>query len=236
MPLDHHAGPEQTDIEDHAPGRGAPKKRRIGGIAEDRLLAFIERIEHIEAEMDELKELRKSVYGEVQMAGFDTKVTRQMVRERKMAHDELEEWTGLCELYRAALGMLDGTPLGEAARKRLDPRTLPPPSPPKATAPRPEPDPFAFAPPSDGAVHEEAPEPPPPPPGPADIATARAQGGLDGKAGKSVLENPWPYGDVRRAAWDEGFCAAIGSDGMEVPDAWRRTKPKKGGDEKGAGA
>ena len=31
----------------------------------------------------------------------------------------------------------------------------------------------------------------------------------------------------RRAAWDEGWCAETGSDGMDIPEAWRRSKEKK---------
>ena len=46
--------------------------------------------------------------------------------------------------------------------------------------------------------------------------------------GRPVTANPFPARDPRRAAWDEGWCKADGSDGMDIPEAWRRSRPKKG--------
>ena len=54
--------------------------------------------------------------------------------------------------------------------------------------------------------------------------------------GKRVIDNPYVAGDPRRAAWDEGWCTEAGSDGMDVPAAWQRTKPKKAKKGKGDGA
>lgn len=206
---------------------GKSLHRKVGGIAQDRLLSIVERYERLDEEIKALRGDQKDIMIEAQSAGFDPKVVRQMVKERRFSHDELQEWTALCELYRAALGMLDGTPLGDAARRRLE---SPPPasSSPSRQQPPVEPDPFAFAP---DNREEEAPVALPP--GPADIAAAREQGRLDSEAGKSVMANPWPSGDPRRASWDEGWCSCAGSDGMDIPAAWRRSKPKKG-DEKGA--
>jgi hypothetical protein len=45
-----------------------------------------------------------------------------------------------------------------------------------------------------------------------------------------VTANPHPAGSRLRGAWDEGWCAAAGSDGMDIPPAFRRSKPKKPGD------
>ncbi|WP_039853188.1 hypothetical protein [Magnetospirillum fulvum] len=48
------------------------------------------------------------------------------------------------------------------------------------------------------------------------------------ETGKPVSANPFPAGDPRRAAWDEEWCRAAGSDGMEIPEAFRRKKkPQK---------
>ena len=47
--------------------------------------------------------------------------------------------------------------------------------------------------------------------------------------GRTVLMNPYTADDPRRAYWDEGWCFESGSDGMDIPPAWRRTpRPKKG--------
>jgi len=47
------------------------------------------------------------------------------------------------------------------------------------------------------------------------------------REGKRVIDNPYVAGDPRRALWDEGWCAQTGSDGMEIPAAWRRKEKKK---------
>lgn len=72
--------------------------------------------------------------------------------------------------------------------------------------------------------------PPPPnrPPPEASIDDARAMGRKAAEEGKPVSTNPFAAGDPRRAAWDEEWCRAAGSDGMEIPEAFRRKKkPKK---------
>lgn len=187
----------------------------------ERLVSLIERVERLEEERKSLAEDIKSIFAEAKSAGFDPKVIKQMIRERKMAPGERVEWEALCEAYRAALGMLDGTPLGDAARKRFDARR-----PADDAAPA---DPLDDPPPSDA----------PAPPTAEDVLRAKAEGAAAQKAGRRVVENPYAAGDARRAAWDEGWCASGASDGMDIPDAWRRAaprKPKKGEGDKGAGA
>jgi hypothetical protein len=67
------------------------------------------------------------------------------------------------------------------------------------------------------------------------IAAARAEGSAAAAAGERVFANPYVAGDPRRAAWDEGWCVRKGSDGMEIPDAFRRKK-KPAGEDAGEGA
>lgn len=195
----------------------------------DRLLGLIERVEQLELERAALSEDIKAIFGEAKAAGFDVKVMRAMIRERAMGEDRREEWQALLDIYRAALGMLAGTELGAAARKRL----MKPPEQPK--------------PPSEGEKGDEAPSPSPsadtapkpsglplfPTATPEQIIAARAAGAAAAKAGTKISENPHVAGDPCRGAWDEGWCAASSSDGMDIPDAWRRNKPKP---EKGSGA
>lgn len=87
--------------------------------ASARLLSFVERIERIEEERRALAGDVKDIKSEAKSAGFDIKVVTQMLRERRMSDADRQEWAALCETYRAALGMLDGTPLGESARRRM---------------------------------------------------------------------------------------------------------------------
>jgi uncharacterized protein (UPF0335 family) len=184
------------------------------------LAEFIDSIEQLEDERRRIGDEIKTVKSRARSAGFDGKVLNQMLRERRMSAFERQEFQALCEMYRAALGMLDGTPLGEAARKRLMGEM--PPTPDPAAAPTP---------PAPGTVDQTL-----------DIEAARAAGRAAAAEGRRIIDNPYMADDPRRAAWDEGWCAETGTDGMEVPETWRRRKPKKkpddkpdDGDDKGGG-
>jgi uncharacterized protein (UPF0335 family) len=190
-----------------------------------RLISIVERIERLLEEKKALSEDIADIKQEAKSAGFEVKVINQMIRERAMSEAEREDYLALAEIYRAALGMLNGTPLGEAARKRFEPPAPPPPAGEKPGAPAPTADARA-APKADAFEPEES----PPAAGPteADTAQARIEGGQAFLAGLPVTRNPWPANDIRRSEWDMGWCALAGSDGMEIPAAWRR-KPKQSG-------
>ncbi len=182
----------------------------------ERLLGFIQEIEHWEAEKSACMERVAQAFGEAKKAGFDPKTMRRMIRERRQTPEERAEEEALAQIYRAALGMLDGTPLGDHARQRLTQQ--PPPSDAKPDA-------------SDGSDRPIPPPEPDVPPEltPDDLLAAR-QSGIDAAvAGARVTDNPFPASDARRAAWDEGWCAGAGSDGMDVPPALRRSKKPKPG-------
>lgn len=91
----------------------------VGGIAGDRLRSFIERVERLEEEKRALASDIKEVYAEAKGTGFDTKIMRRLVKERRMDKDDLDEQEALLDVYKRALGMLADTPLGEAAVVRL---------------------------------------------------------------------------------------------------------------------
>ena len=55
-----------------------------GGIAADRLKAFIERIERLDEEKAAIAGDIREVFSEAKSAGFDTKIMRQVIRLRKM--------------------------------------------------------------------------------------------------------------------------------------------------------
>lgn len=186
------------------------------------LRGHIEEIERLDEAIRALKENRKAVFSTAKADGFDARAMRQMLRERAMSAEDREEWQALCQVYRAALGMLDGTPLGEAARRRFEMRQ---PKPAEGEDTEAE---------AEGGDDGDAPEAPPAGPpaaaGPTqeDLLAARAQGAVAAKAGRKVTENPFGADDPRRAAWDEGWCAEAGSDGMDIPAAFARKSPKKG--------
>ncbi len=77
----------------------------VGGVAADRLRAFIERVERLEEEKAALAADIKEVYGEAKSQGFDPKIMRQIVKLRKMDNAEQQEFEALLETYKHALGM-----------------------------------------------------------------------------------------------------------------------------------
>lgn len=180
--------------------------------AADELRVYIERIERLESNKAEIAQDIKDVKAEAKSRGFDVKAIEKIVKERGETEKQRrrrKETEDLTDVYRAALGMLDGTPLGDSARERL--------------SKQPEAEPAQ----DDAAPGEE--------PGARqratltseDIAAAKEAGRLACREGKRVIDNPYTAGDPRRAAWDEGWCFEAGSDGMDIPSAWRRSEKKK---------
>jgi uncharacterized protein (UPF0335 family) len=82
----------------------------VGGIAVERLRSLVERIERLEEEKKALADDIKEIYAEAKSAGFDTKVLRQVIRQRKIDARELEEQETILDLYRRALGMVELPP------------------------------------------------------------------------------------------------------------------------------
>lgn len=89
-----------------------------GNVAAEQLRLFIERIERLEEEKKGIADDIRDVYAEAKGQGYDSKTMREMVKLRKMEPDARAERDALIETYRNALGMLDGTPLGDFAMSR----------------------------------------------------------------------------------------------------------------------
>ena len=77
-----------------------------GTVANQQLLAFIERIERLEEEKKTIADDIKDVYGEAKATGFDTKALRAIIRIRKKDAQEYAEEQSILETYLHALGML----------------------------------------------------------------------------------------------------------------------------------
>lgn len=77
----------------------------VGGVATDRLRAFIERIERLEEERTALGADIREVFAEAKGTGFDTRIMRQVIKLRKMDGADRQETEHLLELYKRALGM-----------------------------------------------------------------------------------------------------------------------------------
>lgn len=83
----------------------------VGGVAGQRLNAFLERIERLEEEKSGLAEDIKEVYAEAKGTGFDVKTMRRIVRLRKMSVEKRREEEELLDLYAAAIGMQGTLPV-----------------------------------------------------------------------------------------------------------------------------
>ena len=77
----------------------------VGGIAGDRLRAYIERIERLEEEKAALAADVREVFAEAKGNGFDVKIMRQVLRLRKMDGDDRAEEEALLDIYKRAIGM-----------------------------------------------------------------------------------------------------------------------------------
>lgn len=76
-----------------------------GGVAGERLRAFIQRIEKLEEEKKALSDDIREVFAEAKGNGFDPKIMRHVLRFRKMDAGDRQEEEALLETYMAALGM-----------------------------------------------------------------------------------------------------------------------------------
>lgn len=77
----------------------------VGGIAADRLLSIVERIEHLEEEKSAISSDITDVYAEAKSVGFDVKILREVIKLRKKNVAERDEHELLLETYLKALDM-----------------------------------------------------------------------------------------------------------------------------------
>lgn len=73
--------------------------------APEKIRAFVERIERLEAEKKTFADDIKDVYAEAKGTGFDTKALRRLVALRRKDKDELAEQQAILETYLHAMGM-----------------------------------------------------------------------------------------------------------------------------------
>lgn len=85
----------------------------------DALQSFIEQIEAKHGERKYLNEEIRQIYQEIRDAGMHPGTVRQMVRERRLDADVRREQYRLRDEYRRAIGLLEGTPLGDAGLDEL---------------------------------------------------------------------------------------------------------------------
>jgi uncharacterized protein (UPF0335 family) len=82
-------------------------------VAGDRIRSFVERVEHLDAELQELMELKKQVFAEAKGDGLDVKILREVIKLRKQDKDERDEHDSLLDVYIRAIEQ--SVPVAKAA-------------------------------------------------------------------------------------------------------------------------
>jgi uncharacterized protein (UPF0335 family) len=185
-----------------------------------RLVAHVQDLERLEDVKTRAAADLKERFQVAKADGYDVATLKVVLKLRKMTAEQRRERRALEAIYLAAIGMLEGDPLTDEARRRLDGEPSPP-------APDPEePELPHLDPPSSSSETSVMVDPTSPQLPLRTPAEARAEGEAAAAAGKRVYDNPYPAGDLCRAAWDEGWCAQQKSHGMETPAAYQRRSPK----------
>lgn len=207
------------------------------------LRGFVERLENIDQQKKELGADRAVILAEIKAAGFDTKIVAYVLKARAATPSQLQEDRALKDLYLSALGLTPEPPLFRAMglievdtamresvidawKRMVEPGG-------SVTITPKEGRPFTISRDAAGTVTvsdviERKPAPAEAPkskparqsaPAPDVDAIGAELLGVDAaKADQPVISNPFPFGDARRARWDEGWRRGAGSDGMGPDD------------------
>jgi len=209
----------------------------MGGNSQAMLRGFVDRIENVNKQIDDLRDDRKVVVAEAKAAGFEPKYVGDVVRERrKKPHDRAEE-EAKRSTYRHAVGLDSEPPLfrvlsalakdATSRDKILDAFKKMVPAKGEIIA-KIGGKPMRIFRDANGVAQAEPFEPgevttersstlPPKPKAEVpdcDEEGAKAIGREYAKENRPVTDNPFPFGDKRRALFDEAWRKETGNDGM----------------------
>ncbi|UWU87776.1 DUF2312 domain-containing protein [Bradyrhizobium yuanmingense] len=68
-----------------------------------KIRSFVERIENLDSEMQELSEQKKEVFAEAKGEGFEVKILKEIIKLRKEDKNERDERESLLDLYMRAM-------------------------------------------------------------------------------------------------------------------------------------
>lgn len=72
--------------------------------SDDQLRLFVERVERLEEEVSGLRMDISDVYKEMKSQGYDAKIVKLIIKDRKLAPHDRAERDAILEVYRASLG------------------------------------------------------------------------------------------------------------------------------------
>lgn len=209
-------------------------------VSSEMLRSYVERIERLRGERKELGDDILQVKAEAKANGFTPKILDRVIKRREAKPHDLQEWDALTDMYLHALGMqgLGAGPLFrstglagiDTAAKELVMERL------KDFVPAAGlgniivnmgGKPVRLERQKDGTVtmtdvmatidngaDEPARKIEKPPVPDVDEAGAEEMGRQFARDNKAIIDNPFPFGDKRRARFDVGWRKETGSDGM----------------------
>ena len=80
-----------------------------------RIRAFVERVENLDTEIQELNEQKKEVFAEAKGEGFDVKILKEIIKLRKQDEEERDERESMLDLYMRAMEQAGPEKVAEAA-------------------------------------------------------------------------------------------------------------------------
>ena len=74
-------------------------------VTREEIRSFVERIENLNIEKNEISEQQKDVFAEAKSRGYDTRILKKVVSMRKRDPQDLSEEEAILEIYREALDL-----------------------------------------------------------------------------------------------------------------------------------
>jgi uncharacterized protein (UPF0335 family) len=76
-----------------------------GHVSSEQLRLFFERIERLEEEKKGINDDIRDVFSEMKSVGYDIKISREILKLRKMEPHHRQEFEALLDTYKSALGL-----------------------------------------------------------------------------------------------------------------------------------
>ena len=80
-----------------------------------KIRAFVERVENLDTEIQELNEQKKEVFAEAKGEGFDVKILKEIIKLRKQDQEERDERESMLDLYMRAMEQAGSEKVAKAA-------------------------------------------------------------------------------------------------------------------------
>lgn len=84
---------------------GNEEVHSLGNLTAEHLKAFVERIERVQEDIDNLNDDKRDIYTEAKGNGFDVKAIKHIVALRAKDQNSVREFETIVDLYKNALGM-----------------------------------------------------------------------------------------------------------------------------------